>query len=281
MKAANIISATLLFVCLGMAAHGYDLMTGKGIGMGHTLVLTAPSATTQVNLPTAACEPGKWHLEGGYNRRFELSDLDQLFLAGAVRVRSFTFALGVSQFGKTDLYAEQTIKGSVTFHYRRLSFGPTISGMQVEIGDGYGGLRAATVGGGLAVTWPRVALGLSADNLTRPSLIEGSLPAEPVYALYSELEGHGAYTINGRIAWEKRQDPQYGIGQTIRLTERGTFFWGVAFNPMEYGGGIEIGLADGKIAYATSVHPVLGFSHTVSFSYGSPVKRQPNGQDEF
>jgi len=277
----RIIGIVPCFVCLGMAAHGYDLMTGKGIGMGHTLVLTAPSATTQVNLPTAAFAPSGWHIEGGYNRRFELSDLDQLFLAGAARVRSFTFALGVSQFGKTDLYAEQTIKASVTFHYRHVSFGPTFSGMQLQIGDGYGDLRAATVGGGISVAWRRVALGLSADNLTRPSLADESLPTEPVYALYSELQGHGAYTVNGSIAWEKRQDPRYGIGQTIRLTERGTFFWGVAFNPLEYGGGIEIGLGNGKIAYATSVHPVLGFSHTVSFSYGSPVKRQPNGQEEF
>jgi len=249
--------------------------------LGRTLVLGRPSASTQVNLPCAALGPGGWQVEGGYNRRFELSDLDQLFLAGAIRIKSFTFAMGLSQFGKSDLYAEQIIKGSIAYRYRNFTFGPALSGLQVPIGDGYGTLRAATIGGGASFVWSRLVVGLTADNLTRPTLLVGSLPAEPVYALYSEVTGRGAYTVNGKVAWEKRQDPQYGFGQTIELSDRSTFFWGVAFNPLEYGGGIEVGLADGTISYATSVHPVLGFSHTVSFSYGSRVKRRTGGQDEF
>ena len=273
-------TALLVGLAAAPAVSAYDMMTSRGAGMGRTLVFSRPAASALVNLPAAGLAPGGWHIEGGYNRRFELADLDQLYLAAAYRVRSFTLALGASQFGRTDLYAEQLIKGSVGVSRGRVTAGASLSALQVQIGDGYGGLRAATLGASVALRWPRFHLGLSGDNLTRPRLFEYSLPSEPQFALYGEFEGGGSYSITGRVTWERLQSPQFAFGQLIRLSPRGDFFWGVAFNPLEYGGGIEVNVLSGSIGYAASVHPVLGVTHTVSFSYGSKSARPKSKEPE-
>jgi hypothetical protein len=268
MRQLLIISTVLPFL-FSEDARAFEYIISKGIGMGGTAVLSQPSATTLVNIPCGGPPPGYWQVETGYNRRFELGDLDHLFVAGAWRWRRFTAAIGASQFGKADLYAEQLLKGSLAMQYTRVAFGATVSAMQVQIGNGYGPLRAATFGLGASLRTARIQVAIEADNLTRPLPVDNSPVIEPVYTLVSELVGIGSYSITGRITVEDKQKPQFAIGQLIRLSRRGSFFWGLSTGPLEYGGGIEVSIASGTVSYATSVHPVLGFSHTISFSYGS------------
>lgn len=274
----------ILVLVLTLSASGaaaFDLITPRGLGMGRTVPLSLSSATCQVNLPSRGLADGDWNLEGGYNRRFELAELDHLFLATALRWRQVTFALGASQFGKTDFYAEQLLKGSLAFNYDSLSIGASISALQVQLGNDYGRLRAVTAGFGLSYHWRRFLVAAVADNLTKPKLTDYSEGKQPVYGLYAELRGKdGAYSIAGRMTLEELQKPQFALGQIIRLSRRGSFFWGVSTAPMEFGGGLEVNIPSGSLAYATSVHPVLGFSHTVSFTYGSP-RKVSGGFDEF
>ena len=254
----------------------FGMIGSKGIGMGRTVVLSHSSATTLVNVPGGIVRSG-WMLEGGYNRRFELSDLDHLFLAGAVRWRNLTVAVGASQFGKPELYAEQLLKGSFAICHDSLVVGGSLSAMQVQIGGGYVALRAATCGLGVSYRTRRLLLAAEADNLTRPSLIHGSVKREPLYSVYAEMIGLGSYSVTARATLVKRQKPQFALGQVIRLSKRGSFFWGISTKPLEFGGGIELSIRSGTVSYATSIHPVLGFSHTVSFAYGSGQDSSPTG----
>ncbi|MCP4685586.1 MAG: hypothetical protein GY867_09065 [bacterium] len=270
----------LVVSLLASGAEALELITPRGTGMGRTVSLSRPSAAWQVNVPTRGLAPGDWSLEGGYNRRFELADLDHLFLATAARWRQLTVAVGASQFGKTELYAEQLLKGSLAFHYDSLSVAASVSAMQVQLGNNYGQLRAVTAGIGLSYRYRRLLLAATADNLTRPALTDYSDKIQPVYGLYAELVGKEAYSVSGRVTLEDLQKPRFGLGQIIRLSRRGSFFWGVSTSPMEFGGGLEVNIPSGSLTYATSVHPVLGFSHTVSFAYGSS-RRTSKGADEF
>jgi hypothetical protein len=274
------LTLTLALTLSVSGANAFDLLTPRGLGMGRTVPLSLPSATAQVNLPTRGLADGDWHLEGGYNRRFELGDLDHFFLASALRWRQVTFAVGASQFGNAELYAEQILKGSLAFQYDSLSIGASVSVMQVQLGNSYGQLRAVTAGIGLSYRWRQLLVAVSADNLTRPKLTESSEGISPVYSLYTELMGKGAYSVTGRVTLEELQKPQFALGQVIHLSRRGSFFWGVSSAPLEFGGGLEVFIPSGSLAYATSVHPVLGFSHTVSFTYGTP-RKTPKGTDEF
>ena len=269
----------LLLWVLPSVACAFDVHDSRAGGLGRGVLLSRPTAVNLVNTATDGLSRGAGMFETGYYRRYELADLDDLFLAGAWRYRQMTMAVAVSQFGKTDLYAEQLLKGAVAVHYRRISLGIMLSAMQVQFGNGYGNLRTATVGlaGGLSAA--KFTAALSSDNLTRPRLIEGGVPYEPTHTLLVEYHGVEAFSFTGRVRVENHQKPQFGLGQSIRLFNRSAFFWGVGTAPVEYGGGIEIDIPFGAVTYAANIHPVLGLSHTVTLVWKS--RRDHKGGDDF
>lgn len=278
MKRTLLISVMFLHLLVG-DVMSIDYIASKGIGMGGTLLLSQPSATTLVDVPCGNPVKSAWLIESGYNRRFELAELDHVFVAAAGRWSDFTVSFGASQFGTTGIYAEQLLKGSVVYHFRQFTFGTSLSAMKVRLGLGYSSLRAATFGLGVAMRLSSLAIAIEADNLTRPELTPTSPGFAPVYSIYSELKGRGSYSITGRITMEEEQETQFAIGQMIALSKRGSFFWGISTAPMEYGGGLAVKIASGSVAYAASVHPVLGLSHTISFSYGSSGSSLPATAD--
>jgi len=241
-----LVIVTLVLILTASGADAFDLITPRAQGMGRTAPLSYPSAAWQVNLPARGLAVGDWRMEGGYNRRFDLADLDH-FLA---------------------------------FSYDSLSIGASISALQVQLGNDYGRLRDVTAGIGLSYRYRRLLVAVTVDNLTRPTLTKNSEKYNPVYSLYTELAGQGAYSLTGRVTLEELQAPQFALGQIIRLSRRGSFFWGISTAPLEFGGGLEVYIPSGSLSYATSVHPVLGFSHTVSFTYGSS-RPAPKGTNEF
>jgi len=270
----------LLALCLIVApeARSFDLTTSRGPGMGRTQMLSRSSASTLVNLPSGGIKSGEWHVESGYNRRFELRDLDQSFLAAAYRRKAITAALGLSQFGKGDLYSERTMKASLAYRIDSVSIGMSLSGMLVDIGSGYGQLRAATVGVGASYRRARWFTTIVIDNLTSPRLAENSVTVKPILSFYTELIGRGSFSVTGRATFQETESPQYALGQRISLSGGSAFFWGLSSAPLEYGGGIELHLRDIRLFYATTIHPVLGLSHTVAVAYRSRLFGKEQGK---
>ena len=58
-----------------------------------------------------------------------------------------------------------------------------------------------------------------------------------------------------------------GLGQKIRLSRQASFFWGVATKPLTYGGGVRFLFKNLAISYATTIHPDLGLTHTISLGF--------------
>jgi len=251
------------------SVHAYDFETPRGIGQGRTIVLSNPRAADLLRAGTPGLTPGAWAFDAGYNRRFELSDLDQFFIAGGWGIGRFGLAVGASQTGDADLYAEQLLQGSVSFRIDSLRLGASLSGMQVQFGGRYGELRAATFGLGVSYRYRTFIGALNVDNITSPRLLETSEASPPRYSFLSEYVSGRGFSFTARTTFEPNQPPQFALGQIVALSERGNLFWGIATGPMEYGAGLEIKIPSGVISYATSVHPVLGLSHTVTLSLGS------------
>lgn len=267
----------LTVLAIAAAAQGFDMRDSRYGGLGRCALLSRPTAVNLVNLSGDGLASGAYQIDIGYNRRFELADLDYFFVAGAWKHRQVTVALGASQFGKSDLYAEQLLKGSISVRYRAFTFGVAPSAMQIQIGNDYGTLRAATMGVGATYSGRTFKINVAADNLTSPTLIGHGASIKPTYTLVSEYFGHRAFSVVGRIRAEAGQSPQYGLGQWIRLNDRSAFFWGVAGEPTEYGGGLEIDVPFGAATYAVAIHPVLGMTHTVTVSYRSKRAKPTRG----
>jgi len=183
-------------------------------------------------------------------------------------------AVGLAQLGHIDCYAERTLKGSVAIQYDSLSVAVTLSGLMVDISEGYGRLRAATVGVGAAYRSRRWFVAFSADDLTSPKLHPFATAMLPQYHLYTELIGKGRFSLLGRASFQKDERPDFAFAQTIDLSSASSVFWGISARPLKYGGGMNLHLSSFSVTYTASVHPVLGFTHTISFSYGSAFQHR-------
>ena len=258
--------AAVLTIGVGELA-AFDFTTGRGTGLGESVILSRSSASVLVSVPSAGITDGEMKLELGANRKFEMKDLDQAFVAVAYRRRSFIYALGLSQFGHRDLYSEQTAKAGVAWHIDSLTIGTTLSAMLVYFGGDYERLSSVTFGGGISYRTRRTMGAVTVDNITSPRLEEGSLAINPIYSAYLEVYGKGPHSIIGRVTLEKTERPQFVLGQKIDVSKHGALFWGLSTAPFQYGGGLEIRFNKSRISYAASYHPTLGFTHTGSLSF--------------
>lgn len=234
--------------------------------MGRAVILSRSSASELLAVPAGGLVAGQGMVEIGFNRAFEMSELDNLFVAGAYRFGSVTVAVGFSQFGHSDLYTEQTARLSLACRRDSLTAAVTLSGLLVSFGGGYERLNAATLGCGLSYRTRRVIAAVTGENLTAPRLDENSREINPVYSGYAELIGPGPYSLTGRVTLEREEKPQFALGQKIDLSTKAAFFWGIATAPLKYGGGLEIDVKGRSLTYAVSYHPTLGLSQTVALS---------------
>jgi hypothetical protein len=267
MRRLSIILAAVV-VAVGADVVAFDFLTTQGDGMGRTVLLSHPTPTVLVSVPSDGLANGEWRLETGYNRRYDLADLDQFFIAGSYRWRSLTGSLGLSTLGKSDTYLETAGKLGLAYHRNRLTVGAAISGRKLEFGGGYAGLNAISLGIGATVRTKYVLLSIVGDNVNTPLFHAYAVEISPVYALHGEFVGAESYSITGRITLERDKDAQLGLGQKIFISRSGAVFWGIGTKPLEYGGGVELAYKAGILSYAFSIHPVLGFSQTISISVG-------------
>ncbi len=253
-------------LCATSGVGAFDFPTGCGEGMGETVVLSQPSASDVLTVPTQGDSIPELGIESGYHRRFEMHELDDRYLALAFRRGAVTLAGGFAQFGSSDLYAEKKLRFLCAYRYGAVSLGCAASGMLVEFGGPYGDLSAATIALGGGVSYRRWRGAFMIENLTSPRLDSHSEPIRPVGNFFIELMGAGSYSLTGRAAVEEGRKPRFGFGQIVRLSHAAAFFWGVSTEPIKYGGGVQLSIKATDMTYATSYHPTLGFSQTVSLS---------------
>lgn len=272
----------LIFVLLFSAssAQAFEFVTSRGLGVAGTLLLSEPSASTLLQLPTSGITQNEWIFEAGALREFEIKELDRAYLVAATRVGNFILAAGIAQLGQRDFYAEKTLRTSLGYLHQYFGLSLNISGVEYDFGGFYGSLRAAAVGAGFSFRIERLYLAASFDNLNSPTLLEGSPEMKPDYSFYGELKGKGAYSIMGRITFQKNEETSLALAQRIVVSDKGNFYWGISSEPFQIGGGMELKFVKrGMISYAGSFHPALGYSHNISLIYrlGASTK----GKDVF
>ncbi len=274
----RVIIVSLTAVCLGCnSVQAYEFITTRGSGMGKTLVISEPSATTLLLVPSSGIENGEWIVELGGVREFELSELNRAYLAAATRIGNYTVALGVSQLGQQDFYSERTGKIGLGYHWQVYNFAINMSGIEYSFGGNYSSQRAGTVGAGFSYSYRRFNLGLAADNLNSPKITENSPATNPQISVFGEFIGQGGYVLTSRATFEKDESMQLALGQKIDVSKRGTVFWGFNTKPFQLGGGFDVWYnAQGTITYAGSYHPTLGFTHNLGLIYYFGKQKKPD-----
>jgi len=262
--------------CTVLSADAYDIKTGRQVGLGGTVLFSAPTATDLLSCPLGLINQNHFLFEAGIERKFELSETDMYYLAGGYRYRDFILTLGLSQFGRSNYYLEQKIKSSLTYQYKYYSAGLLLGGKLVTVGAENRAVTLSATSIGLVggINFDKYHLGLIIDNLNRPKLYEDAVAENVVYNILAEVEGRGNYSLMARATFEQYEQPQFSLGQHIRLYDKHALFWGIGTEPLTYGGGLEIFYSGFTLIYASSYHPVLGFSHTISLGYLSGDRDQ-------
>ncbi len=273
MKTFRPLAVALLVVIIASGAAAFDLDGRLDLGIERVSLLRSSSAMDVVSLPLAAISPGDWRIDLGGIRRYDLSELDQFYAAAAHRIGSFTLALGVSQLGDADLYAERTGVLSFGWQLSRWSLGAKWSARHVSFGEGYSSLSTASVGFAAAFCSGRFALAIAADNLTEPRYYDGAVPFDDTYMLHVELAGPGEYIFGGSVTVEQDERPRFGLGQRFDLEPAGRLFWSIATAPLTHALGGDIMYHGSRLAYSVSYHPTLGLSHLFSIGWTIGGKR--------
>jgi hypothetical protein len=242
------------------------MITGRGPGIGGSILLSSPSASEAALVPLTAYSSSRFSFETGYQRRFELRALDQAFVAMAASAGNWNSAVALSQFGYADLYRELTARVAVGRRFGCLSGMVSWTGMLVDFGGGYDRLSSGTLNLGIGCHYGKLRAAMVANNLTSPGLYAGSPEFKPDYTLFAELSVMGRHSLLGNVVLQQDRKPRFGLGQIINLTDYAGLVWGISTSPTQYGGGIQLRVGRQAVNYTARYHPTLGYTHTVSLT---------------
>jgi hypothetical protein len=276
----DMIKKIILLLTLVTNCYGFDFNSEKSIGMGGTYILSEPSAVEILSVPSSFYKQYNLSLSSGFNRSFEISDLDKMFLALAYRKGMISGAVGLSQLGNSDLYSERTVRLTTGLYYRSFAISMNYSYKYYEFGTAYEKLSGNSYGFGIGYTFQRFITAFTFDNINKPKLHDNGIKFKTKYNLFAEMVGFDTYSITGRVSWQEDLNPQIGIGQKFKLSSISSLFWGFSTVPTTYGGGVEINHKGKSIQYAVSIHPELGLSQTVSISIGFDLNSNDGEQNE-
>jgi hypothetical protein len=267
MKSCQILVACLL---IATSALALEPITPESRGLGGSVVLSEPSASTLAFVPGGSMPFNQWTFDASFDRRYELNDLDQLAISGAYQFTPVILSLAFSQFGETDLYTEWSTRLGASVRIDSLSVGLYMTNMIIGAGGYYNKLRYTTLGAGASFRTTYVLAAITADNLTSPKPIESAAPIEPDYTVYIEARRGPAstYSLTGHVTMEDGQKPQYGVGQKVAVSKLGSLMMGVSTAPFEFGGGVVVNFSGFSLTWTVNNHPDLGLSYTVGLGYG-------------
>ncbi|MFH2036241.1 MAG: hypothetical protein ABIJ45_07560 [Candidatus Zixiibacteriota bacterium] len=259
----------ILIILLPLMTMANDFKLGRSSGLSGAVLLSDPTPSEKILCPVASFTNDRFSIESGFDRQYELSDLDEIYLAANYSFSDLSIDLGFSQFGKSEYYTEQLLKISTAYRYKYFSLSILASNKLLKItteNNDYS-LSAFSVGAAVGLHYKNYYAAVVVNNLNQPELDKGTEPEKTITDLYAEIESPKYFSVVGRIRLEQDQKEIYSIGQNFKFNNGINLFWGVQANPVKYSGGFKYSRFDFSIIYTLSHHPVLGFSHNVSLSY--------------
>ena len=216
----------LFFMLTTPMGRAFDFPSVYTNGLGGATILSDGAASDQVSLISANVK--RTGFVCGYQRNYELKELDQYYLAVSKRMQYCNWAVGVSQLGQSDFYAEKMVKSAIYLSYKNYGFGVILSCLRLEFGGGYSSLSASAVGCGFNGRHRSFYYSVNADNLNTPSLTRSSPVYQPVYKFNLEYKGEGAFSLVSAVEVEKNKKPRYAFGQIVRISNFSRLFWGLS-----------------------------------------------------
>ncbi|HOP07418.1 MAG TPA: hypothetical protein PLF13_09020 [candidate division Zixibacteria bacterium] len=259
MKFLSPVILLMLLIPATVSAQSFEVESTTNEALGGAVILSQPRPADCLTVLSCSAPEGL-SFQVDYLQQYEMKEFTTYAAAVEYRRSRLVAAFGVSQFGRSDLFIDQTLRGMLGWAGRSLAVGIILSGRRLEFGGGYGSLRAAAAGVGCSYRFGSCFVGMTADNLNRPVFVDTS-PAEPRrLSLFAEYARPGDFQIVARLISEEDQETRIAVGQQIALSSKARILWGVHSAPFEYGGALQLTAGGFELTFAVNYHPVLGFT---------------------
>ncbi|MBN4076277.1 hypothetical protein JYT16_01020 [Gemmatimonas aurantiaca] len=266
------------FVCSPIV--GFEIKTDRGLALGGATLMAHPTASDIIATPGIWLGSDEVFISAALQRRFNLRELDNATFASVYIYRNVTFGLGLQQFGRSDYYAEKTLRLSLGYQNGDYKIATVYSARELEFGGpDYPSLSAGAFGFSLGINTKYALLSLLADNLNSPSFTELSPRAKKFVEMQIQPKSESMISAIVRLRARENDKPQFALGQMLQLTESVRLLWGLENRPLQYGSGLEIRYTNVTIIYGGRFHPDLGYTHQASLAY-SFGKQSPNRENQ-
>lgn len=275
----RIVQCCVLFIAFATMMERIYAETPGRIGRAGLIQLTEISAHDAGAVPFTGGSAA-WRLSTAYERRFDIAELDEIYLAG---LASFTtLSVGASLASR---------EGSSFFKETNLNFGVSYSLIK-ELTLLLGGRMQMITASSSEVDWSPLTLwhgtaGVRFDLMPFHLSIVGErlnrerfgqrYQYERVGQLSTEWNYAKDYSLLGGATLEKYQPPRFALAQLLPLGESVIASVGFRTSPNEYTGGIDIALGTFHFVYGGAIHPDLGFTHSVGLEAFLGRRSVPSG----
>ncbi|HKK20324.1 MAG TPA: hypothetical protein VJ983_02550 [candidate division Zixibacteria bacterium] len=266
--------AVLVLAVVSQSTRAVDFTSPMTPGLGGCLPLSEPSAFDLLMVPCGRRSGSRFAVDLFNYDRYQLSEFEQYGAAGAIYGDKYALAIGVTQFGWSELYQETAERIAIGRRFGQFAVSLDGTVNSIEFGDNYSSLHSFSLGAGSYFEMKSVSLGIGVDQINSPGPIEGSPELPPKFTVYFEAWPQKSYSILARATRQSGQKTQYGAGQLVKLPYSVRLYWGISTEPLIYGAGLEFFAYKAFITCTASYHPVLGLSRMIAISFRAGGKQR-------
>lgn len=265
----NVIVSAGIALCVNASVvHSQSFMSADIVANGGSPSLSNPSSSAMISIPGLTTSESKYLFDIGWERKYQLRELDQMYLSVTVSTPIGSISAGFDQFGTTNLYQEKTARMVFSHPFGNVGGGILIEGSQVSFQEGFESLSRLSLGCGMSATYSSLTVAVAGYDLNSPSYADGSLAASPNGQVYVEYSGANNARASAYLKCSDQSKPQFGIGQRLSISSQADLLFGAETLPTEYSAGVHLKHGKSVFSYAATYHADLGISHVMSFGFG-------------
>jgi len=264
-----VLLAALILLCAdtGSAAFDQPHAFPSSASCGETLAgeFTSPGSIISNPAAGAYCKRG---IAGfGFQRLFELKELDQYATVASVRAGKFVFGATFSSLGRSDLMVEQAAGLTLSVRHSKLSVGFRVNYNAIDQPAGYADLSAVSLECGMiADVGEAASLYASVVNPFEPKLaFESSL--HRMVKLGMRFVPDDRLTLAADIEHTRGRGTRYAIGESYRIGSKVRLNAGFRSAPFVPSFGLDVTYRGTVVSYGYRYHPDLGETHLWGLSF--------------
>lgn len=253
----------------------------RTVSLGGAFVAIADDPSAAVINPAGLTQVTELGFLSSYTRPFDISDLEEHFVAVAVPTRLGAIGVSWHRFGLEDVTSENLITLAYGRDYIRtsqdasLSFGGSIDIARVDVRGKYDDAKTVVTGGASVFLrpFPIIGLGYAVRNIGQPSFdfVAGGGKTDLEMTQSVGL----AYHLRGRFIlvlqtdkeqdgeWRDRLGLEYVAGKELQLR--------AGLNGGDVAGGVGLKVSGVSVDLGVTSHDVLGVSYLLSVGFTLPT----------